>query len=49
MLCSERSLLMIDPERIRDEKELAAIREYIHTNPMKWDLDKSNPMNINAL
>ena len=34
---------------IRDEKELAAIREYIHTNSMKWDLDKNNPMNINAL
>jgi REP-associated tyrosine transposase len=34
---------------IRDEKELAAIREYIHTNPMKWDLGKNNPKNMNAL
>jgi len=33
---------------IRDEKELAAIREYILTNPMKWDLDKNNPKNMNA-
>ena len=28
---------------IRDENELAAIREYIVSNPMRWDMDKENP------
>ena len=28
---------------VRDEKELAAIREYIQNNPIKWELDEENP------
>lgn len=28
---------------IRDEKELAGIREYIQQNPMKWADDENNP------
>ncbi|MDO8617046.1 MAG: transposase [Dehalococcoidia bacterium] len=28
---------------IRDERELAAIREYIVLNPLKWHLDRENP------
>jgi REP element-mobilizing transposase RayT len=28
---------------IRNETELLAIREYIVTNPLKWDQDKENP------
>ena len=28
---------------IRDEKELAAIREYILNNPIKWADDENNP------
>ncbi len=30
---------------IRDEPELARIREYIHDNPMHWELDRENPAN----
>jgi REP element-mobilizing transposase RayT len=32
---------------IRNEKELNAIRQYIINNPLKWELDKENPKNIN--
>lgn len=32
---------------IRNEKELNSIREYIINNPLRWDLDEDNPMNIN--
>ncbi len=31
---------------IRNEKELLRIREYIHNNPVQWDLDDENPVNI---
>jgi len=31
---------------IRDEKELYNIRKYIEQNPLKWDLEKSGPENI---
>jgi REP element-mobilizing transposase RayT len=31
---------------IRDERELAGIREYILCNPMKWEQDGENPVNI---
>jgi REP element-mobilizing transposase RayT len=27
----------------RNEKDLAAIREYIQNNPVKWELDEENP------
>jgi REP element-mobilizing transposase RayT len=30
---------------IRDESELSRAREYIVNNPMKWELDKENPVN----
>ncbi|WP_221251714.1 transposase [Desulfuromonas versatilis] len=30
---------------IRDDRELAAIREYIANNPAQWGLDKNNPEN----
>jgi REP element-mobilizing transposase RayT len=30
---------------IRSEKDLDRIREYIHTNPLKWELDVLNPAN----
>ncbi len=30
---------------IRDEKELASIRQYIGDNPIKWASDRENPMN----
>lgn len=30
---------------IRNETELNKIREYILNNPLKWELDKENPMN----
>lgn len=30
---------------IHSEKSLNAIREYIITNPLKWALDKENPLN----
>ena len=29
---------------IRDDRELAAIREYIVNNPVRWSLDKENPI-----
>ena len=32
---------------IRNEHELNKIREYIINNPLKWDLDVENPVNIN--
>jgi REP element-mobilizing transposase RayT len=32
---------------IRDENELSRIREYIHNNPLKWDLDRENPLSKN--
>jgi REP element-mobilizing transposase RayT len=28
---------------IRDEQELAALREYIETNPLRWALDREHP------
>ncbi len=28
---------------IRNEKSLEKIREYIHFNPLKWDIDENNP------
>ena len=28
---------------IRDEEELAAFRDYIETNPLRWALDRENP------
>ncbi|MEA2097954.1 MAG: transposase [Patescibacteria group bacterium] len=31
---------------IRNEKELDKIRKYIFENPLKWELDKSNPENL---
>jgi len=31
---------------IRNEKSLIHIREYIRINPMKWETDKNNPINI---
>ena len=32
-------------ERIsRNARELDAVREYIANNPMKWSLDRENPM-----
>ncbi|MBN2103028.1 hypothetical protein JW835_03205 [bacterium] len=30
---------------IRNDDELNKIREYINYNPLKWELDKENPMN----
>jgi len=30
---------------IRNERELATIRDYIANNPMKWAMDKENPVN----
>jgi REP element-mobilizing transposase RayT len=30
---------------IRNEEEMSLAREYIVNNPMKWDLDKENPVN----
>ena len=32
---------------IRNEKSLGNIREYIQTNPLKWDLDRENPLSKN--
>jgi REP element-mobilizing transposase RayT len=29
---------------IRDDRELNAIREYIRTNPLRWHLDRENPL-----
>ncbi|MFH1798131.1 MAG: transposase [Candidatus Omnitrophota bacterium] len=31
---------------IRDEKSLDEIREYIQNNPLKWELDRNNPKNV---
>jgi len=31
---------------IRNENDLAEIREYIVNNPLKWDLDSENPQNF---
>jgi len=28
---------------IRNEEELQRIREYIQTNPLRWELDQENP------
>ena len=28
---------------IRHEEELAAFRDYIETNPLRWALDRENP------
>jgi REP element-mobilizing transposase RayT len=30
---------------IRNEREMNKIQEYIINNPIKWDLDKENPIN----
>jgi REP element-mobilizing transposase RayT len=30
---------------IRNETDLANIRQYIANNPLKWDLDENNPAN----
>ena len=32
---------------VRNEKELNAIREYIIYNPIKWELDRENPLSKN--
>ncbi len=29
---------------VRDDQELNRIREYIRTNPSKWQLDRENPL-----
>lgn len=31
---------------IRNEDQLLKTREYIENNPLKWELDKDNPENI---
>jgi REP element-mobilizing transposase RayT len=31
---------------IRDEDDLARIREYIANNPLQWDIDKNNPTHM---
>lgn len=31
---------------IRDEKELFNIRQYIEQNPLRWELEKNNPNNL---
>ena len=31
---------------IRSEKELRNIREYIYNNPINWDFDRNNLLNI---
>ncbi|AFH50431.1 Hypothetical protein IALB_2728 [Ignavibacterium album JCM 16511] len=31
---------------IRNEKELYQIRKYIEQNPLKWDIGKNNPENL---
>lgn len=30
---------------IRNEKELEALRDYVRTNPLRWALDRENPIN----
>ena len=32
---------------IRNENELYRIREYIQNNPLKWELDRENPLSVN--
>ncbi len=32
---------------VRDDDELAKIREYIKNNPLKWEFDKENPAALN--
>lgn len=34
---------------IRNENELSRAREYIVNNPLKWAIDKENPVNCNTL
>ena len=34
---------------IRNEEELSRIREYILNNPLKWDLDRENPLSRNFI
>ena len=31
---------------IRNEDELSSIREYIHLNPLRWELDRENPHRV---
>ena len=31
---------------IRDEKDLYSKRKYIRENPLKWELDEENPVNL---
>jgi REP element-mobilizing transposase RayT len=31
---------------IRNENELHAIRQYIINNPLQWDMDENNPINL---
>jgi len=31
---------------IRNKDELSSIRDYIHVNPLKWDLDRENPRHV---
>jgi putative transposase len=31
---------------VRDEDELARIREYVHFNPVQWQLDRENPRRL---
>jgi putative transposase len=33
---------------IRDEGELTALRQYILTNPLKWQLDRQNPFAVST-
>jgi putative transposase len=33
---------------IRHHRELDAVRQYIADNPLKWELDQDNPINIQA-
>ncbi len=34
---------------IRDEREWGLARKYIFENPLKWDLDRENPLNASEL
>ena len=31
---------------VRNDSELNSIREYIMNNPLKWDMDENNPVNV---
>lgn len=31
---------------VREDKTLLAFRAYIRNNPLKWDLDRENPVNL---